>query len=166
MVQIRERSEWNQADEKHFVLMLWDYVKELNSFNDKVQIRTAEELKREYCYTPYTRFYLLYEGKQTIGFAIIGYGKNCHPSADLYIEEFYIRPKFRRQGYGLFLADRVLAGANMVCFFTLEKNWPAVWFWKKYFGSWRDVSGIVADTSEPCDFTKYHFVVNPECFNV
>lgn len=163
-VEVREKSNWNKDDEKHFLLMLWDYIRELHEINEKVQLRSPGELKKEYCYTRYTKYYLLYEGKHAVGFAIVGYGKNCHPSADLYIEEFYIRPKFRRQGYGLYFADQVLSGANAICFFTLEKNWPAVWFWKKYFGSWRDVSDSIPDVAEPCDFTKYHFVAKPEAF--
>ena len=162
--EVRERSEWNKDDEKRFLLMLWDYIKELHKINEKVPLRTLEELKAEYCYTQYTKYYLFYAEKQAVGFTIIGYGENCHPSADLYIEEFYIRAKFRRRGLGHLLADRVLTGANAVCFFTLEKNWPAVWFWKDYFSRWKDASSVVPDVAEPCDFIKYHFVVNPNLF--
>lgn len=164
-MQVKERTDWNKTDEKHFLLMLWDYIKELNDINSKVGLRSPEKLKEEYCYTGYTKYYLLYEGKYAVGFAIIGYGKNCHISANLYIEEFYIRPKFRRQGYGLFLADQVLFGADAVCFYTLEKNRTAEWFWKKYFSGWRDLSRVIEDYTKAPDFTTWHFVANEKALS-
>lgn len=69
-----------------------------------------------------------------IGFLIMGYAPNCHPDADIYIQEAYISPESRRNGYMSRVIAEVLGkDTSKVCLYILHKNHAAHKFWHELF---------------------------------
>ena len=90
---------------------------------DLFEIRTQDDTNR----------YLIRDGKcQVIGFAIIGRKGNTAPDTDTFIQEFYIRPDFRKLGYGKKAALELLEEyPGTCCYLTLKGNKVAEIFWEK-----------------------------------
>ena len=75
-----------------------------------------------------------------IGFWILGKNGNCHPDADYFIAEAYIKPEYRREGI---MSDRISDWIKKYrktgnrngkfCLFVLSKNEVAKKFWKHVF---------------------------------
>lgn len=75
-----------------------------------------------------------------IGFWILGKNGNCHPDADYFIAEAYIKPEYRREGI---MSDRISDWIEKhrktgnrngkFCLFVLSKNEVAKKFWKHVF---------------------------------
>lgn len=69
-----------------------------------------------------------------VGFFIIGTGENCHPDADYYIQEAYIKPEYRRKGYMSYaISDYVKRHAGIYCLFILNNNQIGHAFWHVLF---------------------------------
>lgn len=88
--------------DKHFgsfSLMLWQYIQELHTMDRvHVTLRTQSQLVQEYFHgISYANCYVLLDNNTCIGFAILGAKPNCHPDADIYIEEFYIDNMYRKK---------------------------------------------------------------------
>ena len=127
--------------------MLYEYIIELHDIDDSVEIRTKDELKREYFYGVETLFYIERVDKYPIGFGIVCVGNSSHPSADIYINEFYVSPNFRNKGYGRALFNHIVKDRKRICFYILVKNKNAECFWKHLLkgSEWKDVSNIYKD---------------------
>ena len=88
-----------------------------------------------------------------IGFFIIGTHENCHPSADYYIQEAYIKPEYRRRGYmsrslGIYISHY----PGVYCLLILNKNEVAHKFWPAMF----EKIGYVPYELEDVDATDEH----------
>lgn len=69
-----------------------------------------------------------------IGFWILGQNRNCHPDADYFIAETYIRPEYRREGImSDRISDWIKTYGGKFCLFVLSKNEVAKKFWKNVF---------------------------------
>ena len=69
-----------------------------------------------------------------IGFIIVGYPPNCHPDAEIYIQEAYISPESRHCGYMSRVIAEVLGrDTSSVCLYILHKNHSAHKFWHELF---------------------------------
>lgn len=148
----------SRQDYDYVLDMLYDYIIELNSFNKCVKLRNKKTLAGEYFYAADTLFYILYIDELPAGFAIIGEKSNCHPLADIYIEEFFIKPDYRKTSCGRQLIGHVLNDKQpqCVCFYILDKNRPAHEFWDKIFANWQYVKvtdSLIADMNT--DFYFY-----------
>jgi predicted acetyltransferase len=135
------------ADYEDLLLMLSDYIIELHNIDPThVKLRSDTELSYEYFYTEDTDFYLLYsEENAPIGFAVIGHDSNCHPLADMYINEFYIKPSYRNNGYGRDLFEGIQSllptEIDRLCMYILKNNTNAIEFWSRALNpEWIDVT--------------------------
>ena len=71
---------------------------------------------------------------ETIGFLIIGTAPNCHPDADFYVQEAYIKPECRTRGYMTkTVTSFIKAHRGVYCLFVLNNNKPAYRFWMNIF---------------------------------
>lgn len=69
-----------------------------------------------------------------IGFWILGQNGSCHPDADYFIAETYIRPEYRREGImSDRISDWIKTYGGKFCLFVLSKNEVAKKFWKNVF---------------------------------
>ena len=69
-----------------------------------------------------------------IGFVVVGYPPNCHPDAELFIQEAYISPESRRNGYMSRVIAEVLGkDTPKVCLYILHQNHTAYKFWHGLF---------------------------------
>lgn len=69
-----------------------------------------------------------------IGFWILGQNGNCHPDADYFIAETYIRPEYRREGImSDRISDWIKTYGGKFCLFVLSKNEVAKKFWENVF---------------------------------
>lgn len=143
----------NQNDHFNaFSNMLYDYICELHEFDyENIPLKTQTQLEKEYFNEKDTTYKLLIDHNIYIGFAIIGYKTNCHKAVDIYIEEFYIKPQYRKQGYGKILINDILFNTsqniNTVCLYILPKNKNAISFWKKVFSKWENITNTIRDTN-------------------
>lgn len=120
-----------------FISMLKDYIKELYEFDKGIPLdRDDYTLKQEFLFTPSTYHYFARLNGKVIGFAILGRADNCHPAADVYIEEFYILPEYRKQGIGYKVINHLLSDDNTACYYCLRKNKVARKLWNKVFNHW------------------------------
>lgn len=163
-----------------FSLMLWQYIQELHTMDQvHVTLRTQSQLVQEYFHgISYSNCYILLDNDTCIGFVILGTKPNCHPDADIYIEEFYIDNMYRKKGYGITFAHMLLNGKydaiynknkylentknetltvpSKVCFYELPANTGALAFWKKVFHKWKDCSNDIRDIY-PLDWLCWNF---------
>lgn len=140
-----------------FAELLTEYIKELHQLESNVELRDKEQLIEEYFYMPDTDLYLLLSSDNSVvGFAIIGHGINCHPDVDIYIEEFYIKPEYRRQGYASSFAEEIVGHVDSVCFFELKTNTSAKALWNKVFDDWIDLSKSIKDTSNAPEWLDWY----------
>lgn len=69
-----------------------------------------------------------------IGFWVLGAKGNCHPDADYFIAESYIKPEYRREGImSDRISDWIKTYGGMFCLFVLNNNEIAKKFWNKLF---------------------------------
>ena len=77
-----------------------EYLAELAPFE---HIQTSEQdFKKQWkdrSSRPFSHWYDIKAKGKTVGFVIMGWGDNCHPDADFYVQDVYIRPEFRHQGH-------------------------------------------------------------------
>lgn len=119
--------------------MFFDYLDELNAIeglkpnSEAAKIAVYSEISSE----PHTEWVDIFtEDGKPAGFLILGTPPNCHPDADLYIEESYIIPEHRRKG----LMTRAVTNAIQIqrpkicCLIILNDNKKALRFWKNLFG--------------------------------
>lgn len=113
-----------------------EYLDELQTISG-LSLRTSAEKKylydeiREY---EFSNWVDIYKDDDVIGFFIIGTGENCHPSADYYIQESYIKPEYRRQKYMTnAISDFVRKHEGIYCLFILNENKIAKTFWSGLF---------------------------------
>lgn len=145
MLSIKLADTWK--DYEDVLNMLYEYICELHYIDECVEIRTKDELKREYFYGTNTLFYLEKENDIPVGFGIICVGDACHPLTDLYINEFYIVPEHRNKGYGKELFKYIAGDKKRICFYVLVKNTKAQNFWEHILKelNWKNVSNNYKD---------------------
>lgn len=152
-----------KADEdiEEYIDMVKEYSTELHSINSKYRIINRAEAM-EWLLTPFTNYWFCIADGNIAGFSIIGYFQNCHYEADLYIEEFYIKPEYRRKGIGKKFAHSIIESnknhiekADNVCFFTMKGNDRAITFWKNVFSAWDLLP--VPDTSNAPEHLVFNF---------
>lgn len=69
-----------------------------------------------------------------IGFLVTGTPPNCHPDADYYLEETYIIPEYRKQGYMSSAASEFLeTHPGTYCLLIMDRNGYAIRFWQHRF---------------------------------
>ena len=69
-----------------------------------------------------------------VGFLIVSREPNCHPDADFFIQESYIKPKFRKQGLMTATVSKFIKEHEGVyCLFILNNNVNAYQFWHNIF---------------------------------
>ncbi len=70
--------------------------------------------------------------EEILGFAFVGQSPNSYCIDDIYIQEFYIKPKFRHIGLGEAAVGRIakLYDGKDISLFVLEENFPARCFWR------------------------------------
>lgn len=81
------------------------------------------------------RWYPIRADDKQVGFFRIGWGIACHPDADWFIADMYVRPDYRRQG----LATKAMGDyiskhtGRKYCLFIIDGNKGARAFWDKFF---------------------------------
>lgn len=123
-----------------------EYVRHLNRIDTYCSVRSAKKLKKEFSKDKeFSDFYIAYDDDcNAVGLAIIGKDYNCHPSADIYISDFYIFPGCQKKYNGLDLLKKLihLYDAKRICMYVLNKNIDANVFWNTVFTKigWKNVS--------------------------
>ena len=113
-----------------------EYLAKLAPFE---HIQTAEKNFQRRMERPFfqTVFPLVYDIKakgKTAGFVIMGWGDNCHPDADFYVQDVYIRPDFRRQGLVRnFMENHFAKHPGIYSLLILNENIIAKMVWTKLF---------------------------------
>lgn len=121
-----------------FLAMYTDYTKTLAPFNPYIKIGLANSYADDYFRQEFfetVKIHLIEaENDEIVGFIIISNSaaKNCTaPGTNWCIHEFYIKPEFRRKGYGLkALEEFQKEHSGKVCYFVLRANTVAKSFWK------------------------------------
>lgn len=71
---------------------------------------------------------------QEIGFLTVYTHPNCHPDADWYIEDSYIMPEYRNQGFMQKAVQKwVKEHPGKYCLFIVDNNEPARHMWPAVF---------------------------------
>lgn len=81
-----------------------------------------------------TRWIDIEKDDEPIGFLMIGTGENCHPDADYYIADAYIKPEYRRRGYMSGVLREVIdKHPGIYCLLILNENSIGKIFWYTFF---------------------------------
>lgn len=140
--------------------MFFQYLKELYSISGS-PLLTREQQEQLYrqCFMDGAQWIDITNGKgQVIGFIIIATHPNCHPDADWYIQETYIVPEYRNQGYMSRWVSKWLSEVQAtICLFILNKNTCALRFWQHIFHKNNYVPVHLADVIYIKDCTQYGF---------
>lgn len=71
---------------------------------------------------------------ELVGFLIVVQAPNCHPDADYFVEQAYVKPSHRGQGVMSSVLDSfVQENAGIYCLFILKENVKAKKFWDDAF---------------------------------
>ena len=69
-----------------------------------------------------------------VGFLLIDHGYNCHPDADYFIQETYVKPEYRNQGLMTTAVSKFIQEhGGTYCLFILNNNKNAYQFWHNLF---------------------------------
>lgn len=122
------------------IKMFSDYLDGLQKLMGLPQYSYAKkvELFQNYYASADSRWIDIYSDqpkKDPVGFLVVGFPPNCHPNANFYIEEAYIRPEYRRRGFmSAAVSDFVQGNPGVYCLFVVRGNEGAYGFWKGIFG--------------------------------
>ncbi len=122
------------------VPQIMDLVNELALYEKAPEevINTIEQMKKDgFGDNPLFKCIVAENDSEIIGFALYYYRYSTWKGKVLYLEDFYIREKFRNFGVGSHLFDAVMKAANndncqRISWQVLEWNEPAINFYKKY----------------------------------
>ena len=133
-----------ESNYKEFLIMLRNYIIELHKYDPiNVPIMDLKQLELEYLDNDIDSYKVLIDNDKYIGFTIISRKKKYNQNIELFIEEFYIKPEFRRKGYGKSFMNEILKkDINTVGFYILPKNENAKIFWNSIFNEWISVKKI------------------------
>ena len=119
--------------------MLCDYLDELQRIKGLEALSEGRKRKLYGDYqtdknTQWVDIFLPESKEIPVGFLILGYPPNCHPDADFYIEEAYIKPEYRRKGLmsGV-VFNYIKTNPGTYCLFILNRNTVAYSFWFSVF---------------------------------
>ena len=154
-MEVRIRKARGQNDHDLLVKMLDEYIRELHDMDANVEIRPEGKIRRDFLWLRDTLYWLIMADKEVAGFCILGHRENCHPQADGYVEEFYIRPDYRRKGIGFAGAKMILDGKSRVCLDIMQKNLVAKAFWDRVFDGWTEKH--VKDIREDVPYADFYF---------
>lgn len=151
-------------DAAKFSRMYIDYITELSEYSSRLSQLSTTEIKRDaigYFEDGYYIPFIIEQNTETIGFFVIGKKENKHPDADNFLAEYYIIPKFRRQGIGKDIAKRILKQyGTKWSLFVLAENVQAYSFWESVIneiGSFIELKDVGAT---PDDCIQIGIVVN------
>lgn len=115
------------------LLLYGEYIRILEQINEGPICEVWEAFHSVYS-AAYTEWIDIMQGGTPVGFLVIGYGDNCHPDADYYIEEAFVSSEYQRQGLMTKTIEEYITAHNgTYCYFTLRKNQYAKEFWEKIF---------------------------------
>ena len=125
----------NYKDEKEMLSFLSMYK---SYFNELQIYQELPELKKEDIDGMLSNveldIYIISENNINIGFILLGFGENKHILSDWYLAEFYIRPDYRRNGFGTkALMDLTKKEPGKYCLYIIKTNLPAKRFWDHAF---------------------------------
>ena len=112
-----------------------EYLAELAPFE---HIQTSEqdfkEQWKDRSSRPFSEWHDIKAKGKTVGFVIMGWGDNCHPDADFFVQDVYIRPEFRQQGLvRKFMENHFSKHPGIYCLLILNENTIAKMVWTKLF---------------------------------
>lgn len=150
-------------DKDEFVPMYLEYNKELHQYAPEVDLLSENQVEKWFCEYKMrkdTHIYHLMQDGKTAGFLIVGDYGNTHPDTDLYIQELYVRPEYRKMG----IADRMIrklirTNPYRYCLFILDNNIPAKMFWNTIFAEQNIKMLLLTDDNPLPNCTLYGFKV-------
>lgn len=90
-------------------------------------------------------------------FLAIGFRDNCHPACDYFISQTYVAPQFRRQGIMTdFAGSWIKQHEGRYCLFIIDRNKPALAFWKKLFTSLNYKPQLLTQVTEDDGYTTQY----------
>lgn len=119
--------------------MYKDYTETLGKYNPEIATHLHRYFADSYLKQAYggglTVHLIELDNGEIIGFTIIGNSSvegYVPPDTDWFIHEFYIKPEYRRNGYGIEAVKTFQkTHTGKVGYFILRKNTPALSFWEK-----------------------------------
>lgn len=100
----------------------------------------------------------IWHSSKIIGFFIIGLKPNCHPCADYYIQETYIKPEYRRQKIASnYIGNFMKTYKGTYCLYIINNNYAAKQFWKNLFERAGYEPVGLKDTEDKKPYTLYGF---------
>lgn len=141
--------------------MLCNYLDELWAIKGLPPQTEIEKFKffAEITGSDCTQWVDICDGNNLIGFLIVGTAPNCHPDADYYVEEAYVKPDYRRKGHMLHaFSEFERKHKGIYCLFVLNKNEGAKNFWKTTFAKLGYLPYFLRDVGAGDEFcTQYGF---------
>ena len=116
------------------------YCKELSAYNPDLKGKDFDQVADEEISHAMeddtTDCILMYAEDSFLGFAIVGQSPNSYCTDDIYIQEFYVAPKYRGVGVGETAVRRIISMYydKDVSFFVLDDNFIARTFWSVVMG--------------------------------
>ena len=138
--QVQLDRKYDRKYKKVVTELLMATLVEYHTMNEKVPLRGKRKIEEDFHlnYPLYPQIiFLAFVDDEVIGFSIIGYADNCNPLADIFICELYIKPEYRRKGYGKEFANIVIQKSRGVCLYILNGNTVAEKFWHSVFNGWK-----------------------------
>lgn len=82
--------------------MFYNYAREINNIAGWKYKTPTEYLEwfMQYENKPCIKWHMITYNEDAVGFFIVGTKPECHPDADYFIIQMYIKPEFRRHGLG------------------------------------------------------------------
>lgn len=110
-----------------------DYAAELDDIANREPMseNKAETIANSFINESYSRWENIWaDDKELAGFFIICKENGCHPDADYFIAQLYIRPEYRRKGYAKkTVLEYMRKHRGTYCKFMIKKNHDAYAFW-------------------------------------
>ena len=136
MNEIRIKRVKNEQDRNVLARLYSDYLKSLSDFSPDVEEalfrgegailackNSAERRDRK-------DYLVIADEYNVIGFVMLGEYPNSLSRHDIYVQEFFIKEKYRRQGVGTEVVKKLLEKETKdVSLYILKRNYPAVGFW-------------------------------------
>ena len=125
-------------DVKRRANLYMDYLEELERIQGVEFDATAEERAEwiiDYMTLSCYEWYDIMDGERIEGFVIIGVAPDCHPNADVSMQQAYITRKFRRRGITRRAVMEVVedAGDGVYCLIIIRNNDVAKSFWDNVY---------------------------------
>lgn len=131
-----EKDRWTfQELYNEYIEELGEYSPELLDMTDDFGDYLPDEFA-EYFNNPRKKPYIIKEGKDVAGIVVFSRpDEDDEDGCDIYIEELYVRPEYRRRGIaGRVSADYLAENGGRVCgLCCFKENTEALAFWDSFF---------------------------------